>query len=73
MRFKLQAISDEDDTILTHEFTAKVWYQALDGFVKFLRGCGYDLKANSVGINEGVGHWGIEDYDLGNITTFEEE
>lgn len=72
MKFKLQAI-DDDSTTLTHEFTSEVWYQALDSFVKFLRGCGYRLEDNSVGINEGLDHCGMEYYELGNITTFEQE
>ena len=72
MKFKLQAI-DDDGTALTHEFTSEVWYQALDSFVKFLRGCGYHLEDNSVGINEGLNHWNIDSHNLGNITTFTEE
>lgn len=72
MKFKLQAIED-DGTALTHEFTSEVWYQALDSFVKFLRGCGYHLEDNSVGINEGLNHWNIDRHNLGNITTFTED
>ena len=37
MKFKLQATHD-DGTVVTHEFEEDVWYAALDGFVKFLRG-----------------------------------
>ena len=72
MKFKLQAI-DDDGTALTHEFTSEVWYQTLDSFVKFLRGCGYHLEDNSVGINEGSGHCGLKYYELVNVTTFEQE
>lgn len=71
MKFKLQATHD-DGTVITHEFEEDVWYAALDNFVKFLRGCGYRLENNSVGINEGSGHCGMEYYELGNITTFEQ-
>ena len=71
MKFKLQAI-DDDGTSVTHEFTVSVWYEALNNFVRFLRGCGFDLKNNSVGINEGLDHCGMEYYELGNITTFEQ-
>ena len=71
MKFKLQATHD-DGTVITHEFEEDVWYAALDSFVKFLRGCGYHLEDNSVGINEGLDHWGMEYYELGNITTFEQ-
>ena len=40
MKFKLQATHD-DGSVITHEFEEDVWYAALDGFVKFLRGNGY--------------------------------
>ncbi len=72
MKFKLQATHD-DGTVITHEFTEVTWYQALDSFVKFLRGCGYHLEDNSVGINEGLSHYNIDSYNLGNITTFTED
>ena len=72
MKFKLQATHD-DGTVITHEFEEDVWYAALDGFVKFLRGCGYRLENNSVGINEGLNHWNIDSHNLGNITTFTKE
>ena len=72
MKFKLQATHD-DGTVVTHEFEEDVWYAALDGFVKFLRGCGYRLEDNSVGVNEGLNHWGIDSCNLGNITTFIED
>ena len=41
MKFKLQAPHD-DGTVITHEFEEDVWYAALDNFVKFLRGNGYE-------------------------------
>ena len=72
MKFKLQATHD-DGAVITHAFEEDVWYAALDNFVKFLRGCGYDLADNSIGINEGLDHRGMEYYELGNITTFEQE
>lgn len=72
MKFKLQALDDDGTTIL-HEFESEVWYQALDSFVKFLRGCGYHLESNSVGINEDLNHWNVDSYGLGNITTFTED
>ena len=71
MKFKLQAF--DDGTVVTHEFEPEVWYQILDNFVKFLRGCGYNLKSNSIGINKNLDHLGVEDYELGNITTFTED
>ena len=72
MKFKLQATHD-DGTVITHEFEEDVWYAALDGFVKFLRGCGYHLENNSVGINEGLNHRNIDSHNLRNIATFTEE
>lgn len=70
MKFKLQSIDDEGTTI-THEFKSETWYNCLDSFVKFLRGSGYYLKDNSVGINLGAGHMFIEEYPYGNITYFD--
>lgn len=73
MKFKLQATHD-DGTVVTHEFEEGVWYAALDSFVKFLRGCGYHLEDNSVGINLKAGHYFYsEDEPYYNITFFEQE
>jgi len=72
MKLTFQA-TDDEGTVITHESDCPVWYLALDQFVKFLRGCGYDIENNSVGINISLNHYGIEDYPLANITTFEEE
>ena len=72
MKFKLQATHD-DGTVVTHEFEEDVWYAALDGFVKFLRGNGYFLKNDSVGINLDAGHLFIGDDPYDNITFFEQE
>ena len=73
MKFKLQATHD-DGTVITHEFEEDVWYAALDGFVKFLRGNGYSVSDTSVGINLKAGHcfYG-EDEPYYNITFFEQE
>ena len=71
MKFKLQATHD-DGTVVTHEFEEDVWYTALDNFVKFLRGNGYFLKNDSVGINLDAGHLFIEDAPYDNITFFGE-
>lgn len=72
MKFEFQS-TNEDGDVVSHQFEAGTWYEVLDHFVKFLRGSGYSLQNNSVGINESAGHWGIEDYYLDNITTFSEE
>lgn len=72
MKFTLQS-TDEGGSITIHEFEGTTWYHALDHFVKFLRGAGYQLKDNSVGINEAAGHLFLDDFLLSNITTFEQE
>lgn len=71
MKFKLQCTDDFDKTTVTHEFNSENWYLALDSFVKFLRGSGYLLKNDSVGINLGAGHMFIEDDPYSNITYFD--
>ena len=68
MKFKLQATHD-DGTVITHEFEEDVWYAALDGFVKFLRGSGYSIENNSVGINTDLHTL----YESMNTTVFSEE
>lgn len=71
MKFKLQSV-DVDGVTVTHEFESGEWYSSLDGFVKFLRGSGFQLKDHSVGINLNAGHLFLEDYVLHNITYFEQ-
>jgi len=71
MKFKLQCTDDFDKTTVTHEFDSETWYSALDSFVKFLRGSGYLLKNDSVGINLSTGHRFDEDYPYINITYFD--
>ena len=73
MKFKFQSTCDETGDIVIHEFESSQWYSALNNFVKFLRGSGYQLKDNSVGINEGAGHMFIEEFLFSNITAFEQE
>lgn len=72
MKFTLQS-TDENDGIIIHEFEGDTWHHALDHFVKFLRGSGYKLKDNSVGINEAAGHLFLDEFLFSNITTFEQE
>ena len=72
MKFKLQATQD-DGTVVAHEFESLTWYSALDNFVKFLRGNGYYLQNDSVGINLDAGHLFIGDEYHDNITFFEQE
>jgi hypothetical protein len=71
MKFKLQC-TDDEGTVVTQEFGAGTWYESLDSFVKFLRGSGFQLKDNSVGINLSAGHMFLDDYMLNNITYFEQ-
>ena len=70
-KFTFTYKDDEQDSYTLKEFKAGTWYEALDEFVKFLRGCGFAVTDTSVGINESVGHLGIEDLFLMNVTTFE--
>ena len=73
MKFKFQSTDDESGTQITHEFEALRWDEALDQFVKFLRGSGYTLSDSSVGVNEAVHCFAGEDYSLMNITSFYSE
>lgn len=73
MKFVFESESEDSGAKVSHVFEAFTWYEALDQFVKFLRGCGYHLENNSVGINEGLNHWNIDSHNLGNITTFTED
>lgn len=73
MKFKLQSTDDFDMTTVTYEFESSTWYEAVDQFVKFLRGSGYSLGNDSVGINLGgtVQHMFLEDIPCYNITYFD--
>ena len=72
MKFKFQSTCDETGAIVIHEFESSQWYSALDNFVKFLRGSGYQLKDNSVGINEAAGHMFLNEFMISNITMFDQ-
>lgn len=71
MKFTFQSTCDETGAIVIHEFESSQWYSALDNFVKFLRGSGYQLKDNSVGINEAAGHLFLNEFMISNITMFD--
>ena len=58
-----------DGCVLTQEFEAYIWMEALDYFVKFLRGSGYSIENNSVGINTELHVL----YEAMNTTVFSEE
>ena len=68
MLFKFESV-DMDGCVLTQEFETDIWMEALDYFVKFLRGSGYSIKNNSVGINTDL-HMS---YEAMNTTVFSEE
>ena len=72
MKFKFQSTCDETGAIVLHEFESSQWYSALDNFVKFLRGSGYQIKDNSVGINEAAGHMFLNEFMISNITMFDQ-
>ena len=72
MKFKFQSTCDETGAIVIHEFESSQWYSALDNFVKFLRGSGYQIKDNSVGINEAAGHLFLNEFMISNITMFDQ-
>lgn len=50
MQFKFQS-KDIDNVTITHEFEATTWSEALSQFVKFLKGSGYGISDDSVGVN----------------------
>ena len=68
MLFKFESV-DMDGCVLTQEFEADIWMEALDYFVKFLRGSGYSIENNSVGINTDLHTL----YEAMNTTVFSEE
>lgn len=72
-KFKFEYQDDEEKTNLTMQFEVSRWDEALNQFVKFLRGSGYRLEDNSVGINQSVHAWAGDNYELSSITTFDGE
>jgi len=44
--------TDLDGVVTTKEFSPETWVNSLDEFVKFLRGCGYQLGYDSVCVNK---------------------
>ena len=68
MLFKFES-TDMDGCVLTQEFETDIWMEALDYFVKFLRGSGYSIENNSVGINTDLHTL----YEAMNTTVFSEE
>ena len=70
MLFNFESTNDDGCTC-TLEFEALTWFEALDYFVKFLRGSGYSLNDTSVGINADL-HTGYEGDGM-NVTVFSED
>lgn len=53
---------------LTYSCETDVWFEALDNFVKFLRGAGFRVEDDTIGINSD--NVGVNGDDFMNITTF---
>ena len=70
MLFKFES-KNLDGALCTVECEALTWMEALDYFVKFMKGSGYSLDNNSVGVNTEK-HF-VDEIDLVHITTFSEE
>ncbi len=70
-RFTFTYHDEENNTETERSFEVATWYEVLDQFAIFLRGCGYSLRDNSLGINVAAGHLMVP--YLGNVTTFEQE
>lgn len=64
MKFNFES-ENVDGAICTQSFEACTWTEALDYFVKFLRGSGYSLEDNSVAVNTDL-HM-MDDYNLCSI------
>ena len=73
MKFTFTSEDDDNGSIVYHNFEALRWDQALDQFVKFLRGSGYFLSDDSVGINVDRHAFAGDDWSLCNITDFSKE
>lgn len=70
MLFKFESV-DMDGCVLTQEFEADIWMEALDCFVKFLRGSGYSISNTSVGVN--AEKHTVNACELSSITAFSQE
>ena len=70
MLFKFES-TNVDGCVATYQFETETWIEALGYFVKFMKGSGYYIDNNSVGVNTEK-HF-VDNTDLVNITTFSEE
>ena len=64
---------DDDGEINTASFETDVWFVALDRFVPFLRGSGYYIQSDSIGINTKHHLFDPYECETANIVTFEKE
>lgn len=69
MKFKFECTDEEDNSKSTLEFSAGTWVESLDYFVKFLRGNGYLVEDDSIGVNT-YRHPMVSLEGLSNITEF---
>lgn len=60
---------DCEGVVSTRTFTTDTWVHALDEFVAFLKGCGYFLQDDSVGINK-ANHLLVNHEECYRITSF---
>ena len=70
MLFKFESVNTEGCKV-TQEFEAEIWMEALDYFVKFLRGSGYSISNTSVGVN--AEKHTVNTCELSSITAFSQE
>lgn len=61
--------TDADGTVTTKQFSMETWTEGLDHFVRFLKGCGFYLDHDSVGVNTNKHIFIQEDYPT--LTSFD--
>ena len=72
-KFKFEYQDEEESVSTSVQFQATRWDEVLDHVVKFLRGAGYAIDDNSIGVNQAKHVFAGDDYRLSNITTFYEK
>lgn len=61
---------DCEGNVTTKEFSPETWVNALSEFVKFLKGCGYWLSNDSIGVNK-TRHPYITEEDVYDLAKFD--
>lgn len=61
--------TDANGTVSTKQFSMETWTEGLDEFVRFLKGCGFYLDHDSVGVNTTKHIFIQEDYPT--LTSFD--